>query len=121
MPTILVVEDNPSNMKLAVLLLHSAGYQVLQAADAEAGLALARRERPDLVLMDIHLPGMDGLSAARELKRDAATRAIKIIAVTGMAMQGDEEKALFAGCDSYISKPISHHTFLEKINGVLKR
>lgn len=120
MPTILVVEDNPSNMKLVALLLRNAGHQVLQAADAEAGLALARREHPDLVLMDIHLPGMDGLSAARELKQDSVTGAIKVIAVTGMAMQGDEEKALSAGCDGYIAKPISHHTFLEKISEALK-
>lgn len=120
MEKVLVVEDNSANMKLVVLLLNSAGYQVLQAFDAESGLVMARQEQPDLILMDIQLPGMDGLTATRQLKQESATRGIKVIALTGMAMQGDAEKVLSAGCDGYISKPISYNTFLEKISAVLK-
>ena len=119
MPTILIVEDNPLNMRLAVFLLESAGYRLLQASDAETGIALAGAQQPDLILMDIQLPGMDGLSATRQLKRDSATRAIKVIACTGLAMMGDDERVLAAGCDGYISKPISADTFLLRIEEVL--
>ena len=117
---ILVVEDNPANMKLAVLLLGSAGYQVLQAPDAESGLALARHELPDLVLMDVQLPGMDGLSAARRLKADTATRNIKVLAVTGMAMKGDEEKIRAAGCDGYLPKPVSRDALLDAVARIVQ-
>ena len=117
---ILVVEDNPANMKLAVLLLSSAGYQLLQASDAETGLALARAELPDLILMDVQLPGMDGLSATRRLKQDAATRGIKVLAVTGLAMKGDREKILEAGCDGYLAKPIAREALLDAVKRIMQ-
>lgn len=115
MATVLVVEDNPANMTLATFLLKSAGYAVLSATNAEAGLALARREQPDLVLMDIQLPGMDGLEACASLKRDQATRDIPVIALTALAMKGDEERIRAAGCDGYIAKPIAYREFLATI------
>jgi two-component system cell cycle response regulator DivK len=102
-------------MTLTVLLLESAGHTVLTAVDAEAGLALARDQLPDLILMDIQLPGMDGLEATAWLKRDKATRAIPVIALTALAMKGDEERIRAAGCDGYIAKPISIHEFLATI------
>jgi two-component system cell cycle response regulator DivK len=115
MPTILVVEDNPTNMKLVVMLLGKGGYAVISATDAEAGLTLARTEQPDLILMDIQLPGMDGLAAAALLKADEATRAIPVIALTALAMKGDEERIRAAGCDGYIAKPLSYKPFLATI------
>lgn len=105
---ILVVEDTPANMTLATLILEKAGYAVLQACNAADGIALARSAAPDLILMDIQLPGMSGLEAARTLKGDPATRAIPIIAMTAFAMKGDEEKMLAAGCDGYLAKPIHY-------------
>ena len=99
-------------MTLTVMLLHSAGHTVITAVDAEAGLTLARGERPDLILMDIQLPGMDGLEATSLLKHDAATRAIPIIALTALAMKGDEDRIRAAGCDGYIAKPMGIHEFL---------
>jgi|SRR5476651_29909 two-component system, cell cycle response regulator DivK len=118
---ILVVEDNPDNMTLAVLLLESAGHTVLRAIDAEAGLTLARDELPDLILMDIQLPGMDGLEATAFLKRDAATCAIPVIALTALAMKGDEERIRAAGCDGYIAKPMGIQEFLATIAAHLTR
>ena len=115
MATVLVVEDNPTNMTLAVFLLESAGHTVLSATDAEAGLTLARDEQPDLILMDIQLPGMDGLQATALLKRDDATRAIPVIALTALAMKGDEERIRAAGCDGYIAKPMRYQEFLATI------
>ena len=115
MATILVVEDNPTNMTLAVFLLQSAGHTVLSATDAEAGLTLARDEQPDLILMDVQLPGMDGLEATAQLKRDDATRAIPVIALTALAMKGDEERIRAAGCDGYIAKPMRYQEFLATI------
>ena len=115
MPTVLVVEDNPANMTLATFLLKSAGYVVLCATDAEAGLALARDEQPDLVLMDIQLPGMDGLQATAVLKADAVTRDIPVIALTALAMKGDEERIRAAGCDGYIAKPLAYREFLATV------
>jgi two-component system cell cycle response regulator DivK len=106
MAKILVVEDNPANMKLASLLLLRAGHTMLGAVDAEAGLILARADHPDLILMDIQLPGMDGLAATILLKQDPTTAAIPVIALTAMAMKDDEEKARAAGCDGYIAKPL---------------
>lgn len=113
--TVLVIEDNPANMKLATLLLERAGYRVLQAGDAAAGIALAREQQPDLVLMDIQLPGMDGLQATGLLKADAATRRIKVIALTAFAMKGDEQRMILAGCDGYIAKPIQYKNFLAEV------
>jgi two-component system, cell cycle response regulator DivK len=115
MSTVLVVEDNPANMTLAVFLLQSVGHRVLSATDAEAGLALARAQQPDLILMDIQLPGMDGLEATMQLKRDEATRAIPVIALTAFAMKGDEERIRAAGCDGYIGKPMRYKEFLGAI------
>ena len=115
MAVVLVVEDNPANMKLAKLLLESAGHTVLTAADAETGISVARNAHPALVLMDIQLPGMDGLEATALLKADATTRAIPVIALTALAMKGDEERIRAAGCDGYIAKPIRYREFLATI------
>jgi CheY-like chemotaxis protein len=102
-------------MSLAVFLLNSAGYAVLSATDAEAGLALARDEQPDLILMDIQLPGMDGLQATLLLKQGDATRRIPVIALTALAMKGDEARIRAAGCDGYIAKPMDYRNFLDVI------
>jgi len=115
MAKVLVVEDNAANMTLAVFLLTSAGHSVLSVTDAEAGLTLARNEKPDLILMDIQLPGMDGLQATALLKADDATRAIPVIALTALAMKGDEERIRAAGCNGYISKPLNYRAFLATI------
>ncbi|MEO8621220.1 MAG: response regulator [bacterium] len=119
MARVLVIEDNPANMTLATFLLQSAGHSVLAATDAEAGLMLARDERPDLILMDIQLPGMDGLEATGVLKRDDATRAIPVVALTALAMKGDEERIRAAGCDGYIAKPLAYREFLATISAQL--
>jgi two-component system, cell cycle response regulator DivK len=115
MAKILIVEDNAANMSLAVFLVESAGHTVLSASDAEAGLALARNEHPNLILMDIQLPGIDGLEAIALLKRDDATRTIPVIALTALAMKGDEERIRAAGCDSYIAKPMRYKEFLATV------
>lgn len=119
MARILIVEDNPANMKLATLLLINAGHEVLSAIDAETGLALARRQRPDLVLMDVQLPGMDGLAATALLKQDPATAKIPVIALTAMAMKHDEEKTHVAGCDAYIAKPLRYRDLYAAIDALL--
>jgi two-component system, cell cycle response regulator DivK len=119
MATVLVVEDNPANMTLAVFLLESAGHTVLSATDAEAGLTLARDEQPSLILMDIQLPGMDGLEATVMLKQDDATHTIPVIALTALAMKGDEERIRAAGCDGYIAKPLAYRDFLAVISAQL--
>ena len=115
MAKVLIVEDNSANMTLAVFLLQSAGHAVLSARDAEAGLTLARDEQPDLILMDIQLPGIDGLQATALLKRDDTTRAIPVIALTALAMKGDEERIRAAGCDGYIAKPMRYQEFLATV------
>ena len=115
MATILIVEDNPTNMTLAVYVLESAGHVVLTATDAEAGLTLARSAIPNLILMDIQLPGMDGLEATAHLKADVSTRAIPVIALTALAMKGDEERIRAAGCDGYIAKPMNYKDFLATV------
>lgn len=115
MARVLIVEDNPANMTLAVFLLQSASHEVLSAVDAEAGLALAREHQPDLILMDIQLPGMDGLQATALLKSDDATRNIPVIALTALAMKGDEERIRAAGCDGYIAKPLDYKNFLASV------
>jgi two-component system cell cycle response regulator DivK len=121
MARILVVEDNRDNMVLTVLLLEGAGHSVLCAIDAEAGLTLARAELPNLILMDVQLPGMDGLQATALLKRDEATRAIPVIALTALGMHGDEERIRAAGCDGYIAKPMGVQEFLTTIAAQLAR
>ena len=108
-------------MTLTLFLLKGAGYSVLSAVDAEAGLRLAHDERPDLILMDIQLPGMDGLEATARLKLDDQTRAIPVIALTALAMKGDEERILAAGCDGYIGKPIRYQDFLATVAARLAR
>jgi two-component system cell cycle response regulator DivK len=118
---ILIVEDNATNMKLAVMLLERAGHAVICATDAEAGLALARLEQPKLILMDIQLPGIDGLEATALLKQDAATRSIPVVALTALAMKGDEERILAAGCDGYIAKPMGYRDFLATVAATLNR
>ena|ERR1019366_1301761 len=115
MTKVLVIEDNGANMALATFLLQSGGHTVLSATDAEAGLTLARDEHPDLILMDIQLPGMDGLQATALLKQDEATKAIPVIALTALAMKGDEERIRAAGCDGYIAKPMRYREFLATI------
>jgi two-component system cell cycle response regulator DivK len=121
MAKILVVEDNHTNRTLAIFLLQSVGHTVLSAADAEAGLTLAREGQPDLILMDIQLPGMDGLEAIAQLKRDDSTRAIPVIALTALAMKGDEERIRAAGCDAYIAKPMRYQEFLATVASQLER
>jgi len=115
MAAVLIIEDNAANMTLATFLLQSAGHSVLSANDAESGLTLARGKQPDLVLMDIQLPGMDGLQATALLKADAATRDIPVIALTALAMKGDEQRIRAAGCDGYIAKPLAYKDFLATI------
>jgi CheY-like chemotaxis protein len=104
--TILVVDDHPTNLKLCKVMLSVDGYEVHTAADAEEALAMLDSVRPRLILMDLQLPGLDGLELTRRLKADPATRDIVVVALTAYAMQGDEQKALDAGCDGYIAKPI---------------
>ena len=115
MPTVLVVEDNAANLTLATFLLKSAGHDVLSATDAEEGLKLAREHLPDLVLMGIQLPGMDGLEAIGILKKDKTTRNIPCIALTALAMKGDEERIRAAGCEGYIAKPMRYKEFLTTV------
>lgn len=112
MSTILVVEDNPINTKYIVTVLQSAGHRVLTAGDAAAGILIAHEALPDLIFMDVQLPGMDGLEATRQLKADAATRHIPTYALTAFAMKGDEERIRAAGCDGYLAKPVSYKDLL---------
>jgi len=121
MAKVLVVEDNQANMTLATFLLQSVGHTTLEARDAEAGVTLAGIEQPDLILMDIQLPGMDGLRATAILKAGAATRDIPVIALTALAMKGDEARIRAAGCDGYISKPLSYKDFLTTIAAHLEK
>ncbi len=121
MAKVLIIEDNATNMALSVFLLRSAGHTVLTATDAEAGLTLARDDHPALILMDIQLPGMDGLQATVLLKRDDATRTIPVIALTALAMKGDEERIRAAGCDGYIAKPMRYQEFLASVATQLAR
>jgi CheY-like chemotaxis protein len=118
---ILVVDDNPANMKLASDLLEWSGYQISKAMNAEQALEAIRQTPPDLILMDIWLPGMDGLTLTRKLKADDATKRIRIIALTAFAMKGDERKAFDAGCDGYITKPIDTRKLPDQIARVLRK
>ncbi len=117
--TVLVIEDDPLNMKLMRGLLGLGGYRMLEADKAETGLQMAADHRPDLILMDVHLPGLDGLSATRRLKADPELAAIPVIALTGLAMEGDREKALDAGCMDHITKPINTRSFLKGLGSLL--
>lgn len=117
--TILVIEDNEKNAYLVTFILEKRGYQVVQARDGEAGIALARQVKPDLILLDIQLPLMDGYVVARELMRNSELRGVPIVAVTSYAMPGDRERILAAGCVSYIEKPINPQTFVAEIEQYL--
>jgi two-component system cell cycle response regulator DivK len=118
---ILVIEDSPVNMALTVAILENAGHAVLQADHAVEGIDIARREQPDLVLMDIQLPDLDGLTATRMLKSDPRTAKLPVIALTAFAMKGDEDDTRAAGCDGYVTKPIRYKEFLAEVDNVLKR
>jgi two-component system cell cycle response regulator DivK len=102
---ILVVEDDLDNRRIVVKVLSTAGHRVLEASDGGSAIEVARREHPDLIIMDLALPGMDGWEASRRLKADPETADIPIVALTAFAMRGDEERAREAGCDAYLSKP----------------
>jgi two-component system cell cycle response regulator DivK len=117
--TVLLVEDNEQNRYLATFLLERHGYQVVSATDGPSGIALARTLTPDLILLDIQLPGMDGHAVARALRQEEAFRTTPIIAVTSYAMVGDREKCLAAGCNGYIEKPINPETFVREIEAHL--
>lgn len=114
--TILVVEDNEMNMKLMRAVLQVGNYRTLEASDAETGLRLAREHRPDLILMDIQLPSMDGLSATKIIKADPDLRDIPVFAVSGFAMESDKEKAREAGFAGYIVKPVSVKALLDTLS-----
>lgn len=119
MATILVVEDNAQNLKLAQLLLQKGGHTVLTADNGEWGLDLARAQHPELILMDVQMPGLDGLSVTRLLKQDPGTRHIKVVALTALAMKGDEERILAAGCDAYLAKPFHYNELLSTVSRTL--
>jgi CheY-like chemotaxis protein len=114
---ILVVDDNPANLKLACDLLECEGHEVLRADGAERALEILERRRPDLILMDLSMPGMDGLTLTRRLKADPRTRDLVVVALTASAMSGDEDRVMAAGCDGYISKPIDTRVFPEQVAG----
>lgn len=115
MVRILCVEDNPQNMRLVRKILNHQGYAVLEAEDGRTGVRLAKEERPDLILMDINLPDIDGLEATGIIKGDEELKSIPIVALTANAMYGDEERCLAAGCDGYISKPVSKSKLLDVV------
>ena len=121
MPKILLVEDNEMNRDMLSRRLERRGYQVIIAVDGQEGVALARAHVPDLILMDMSLPVLDGWEATRQLKAALQTRAIPIIALTAHAMSGDREKALEAGCDDYDSKPVEFARLLGKIQALLHK
>jgi CheY-like chemotaxis protein len=119
MTVVLIVEDNARNLKLVRDLLVHAGYATLEATTAEDGLKLARAHRPDLVLMDVQLPGMDGLAALARLRADAVTAALRVVAVTAFAMKDDRARFLAAGFDGYLEKPISVREFHGQVAAML--
>lgn len=118
---ILIVDDNPTNLKLVAYLMSANGYAVTTALDADAALAAIAHHRPRLILMDLQLPGVDGLELTRKLKADPSTRDIIVVAVTAYAMKGDQAKAEAAGCDDYITKPIDTRALPEAIARHLRR
>jgi two-component system, cell cycle response regulator DivK len=117
---ILVVDDNPTNLKLACCVLENEGYTIESAQDAEEAMEIIRKSPFDLILVDIELPGMDGLTLTRKLKKDQATKNIPVVALTASAMKGDETKALHAGCIGYITKPIDTRLFSLQVNEFLR-
>ncbi|MBC7975877.1 MAG: response regulator [Myxococcales bacterium] len=112
---ILIVDDNATNLKLVAYLMKANGYVVDTALEADAAVLAIRANHPDVILMDLQLPGIDGLELTRRLKADADTRDIVIVAVTAYAMKGDQDKALAAGCDDYVTKPIDTRALPETI------
>lgn len=118
-PRILVVEDNPMNLELVRDILTAEGYEVIEAADGATGVAVALLEHPALILMDLQLPGLDGLEATRQIRADPALRGIPIVAVTAHAMKGDDDKALAAGCDGFVAKPIQVRDFVGTVKKFL--
>jgi two-component system cell cycle response regulator DivK len=117
----LIIEDMPINMLLTVAILERAGHSTLQAETATRGIALAREHQPDVILMDIQLPDMDGLAATRLLKADPELRHLPVIAVTAFAMKDDEDAVRAAGCDGYVTKPLRYKEFLAEIEAVVTR
>jgi CheY-like chemotaxis protein len=113
---ILIVDDNPTNLKLVTFVVRAQGYEVTTASDAETAVTSISEARPTVILMDLQLPGVDGLELTRRLKADPSTRGIPIVAVTAYAMKGDHEKALSAGCDDYVTKPIDTRTLPDVIS-----
>ena len=120
MARILVVEDTPANRALAAKILRAAGHEVLTAETGEAGIALARASLPDLVLMDLGLPDIDGWDAIAEIRADRSTTALRVVAFTAHAMVGDRERALAGGFDGYLSKPIDYATFADTVTRFLR-
>ncbi len=120
MARILVVEDIPANRALATKLLRAAGHEVIVANDASTGLAAAASQRPDLILFDLGLPDMDGWEALRRLRADAETASLRVVAFTAHAMVGDRERAMAAGFDGYMSKPIDFATFVPNVTSYLR-
>lgn len=118
---ILIVEDDPKNLKLIRDLLQIRGYTTLEATDGKQGVDMAREKMPDLILMDIQMPVMDGLEATSILKADPVTKSIPIIALTAFAMQGDREKCMEAGCNDYITKPLDTRAFVTKVKEYLEK
>ena len=118
---ILVAEDDADNRRIVVKVLTGEGHHTLEAADGRATLEVARREHPDLIVMDLAMPGMDGWEASRRLKADPQTADIPIIALTAFALRGDEERAREAGCDAYLSKPCRPQTIREVVRDFLAR
>ncbi len=116
---ILIIEDKQANLDLMSYLLRAFGHTLLTVADGEAGLESARREGPDLIICDVQLPGTDGYGVARQLKSEAALRAIPLVAVTALAMVGDREKLLTSGFDGYLAKPIAPESFVQQIDTYL--
>ena len=117
--TVLVVEDNPLNLKLLRDVLGHAGYRVLEAGDAERGIEIARLERPHLVLMDVQLPGIDGVEALGRLRADDATAGIPVVALTALAMKDDRERFLAAGFDGYLEKPVSVPALPDQVEALI--
>jgi two-component system, cell cycle response regulator DivK len=118
---VLVIEDNEDNLRILTYALERAGYAVISAGRGDAGAALALRERPDFILMDINMPGMDGIEATRRIRDTEGGGRIPIIAITSYAMTGDRERIIDAGCDGYIEKPIDPLTIVESIRSMLRR
>lgn len=119
MARILVIEDNQANLELAQYLLEHSGHQVLVATDGRMGVAVARREKPQLIVCDLQMPLLDGYGVLEQLRRDAAMAGIPVVAVTAFSMSGDEEKVRMAGFDGYFSKPIEPETFVQQIEAFL--